>query len=42
VDKAGRSVDFLLSRNRDVNAAKTFLRHAMKNGRKPTKITLDA
>ena len=29
-------------RNRDVNAAKTFLRSAMKNMRKPTKITLDA
>jgi len=25
VDKAGRTVDFLLSRNRDVSAAKTFL-----------------
>jgi transposase-like protein len=31
-----------LSRNRDVNAAKTFLRGAMKNRRTPTKITLDA
>src|ERR1700680_3707455 len=35
-------VDFFLSRNRDVNAAKTFLRSSMKNTRKPTKITLDA
>jgi transposase-like protein len=42
VDKAGRTVDFFLSRNRDVNAAKTFLNSAMKNARKPTKITLDA
>ena len=42
VDKAGRTVDFFLGRNRDVNAAKTFLRNAMKNRRKPTKITLDA
>jgi transposase-like protein len=42
VDKAGRTVDFFLSRNRDVNAAKTFLREAMKNTRQPTKITLDA
>jgi transposase-like protein len=42
VDKAGRTVDFFLSRNRDVNAAKAFLRSAMKNARKPTKITLDA
>ena len=31
VDKAGRTVDFFLSRNHDVNAAKTFLRSAMKN-----------
>ena len=42
VDKAGRTVDFFLSRNRDVNAAKSFLRKAMKNRRKPRKITLDA
>ena len=42
VDKSGRTVDFLLSRNRDVNAAKTFLGSAMKNTRKPAKITLDA
>jgi transposase-like protein len=42
VDKAGRTVDFFLSRNRDVNAAKTFLRSAIKNRRTPTKITLDA
>ena len=42
VDKAGWTVDFFLSQNRDVNAAKTFLRKAMKNRRKPTKITLDA
>ena len=41
VDKAGRTVDFFLSRNRDVTAAKTFLRNAMKNRRTPTKITLD-
>ena len=42
VDKAGRTVDFLLSRNRDVNAAKAFLRGVMKNTRPPNKITLDA
>jgi transposase-like protein len=41
VDKAGRTVDFFLGRNRDVTAAKTFLRKAMKNIRPPTKITLD-
>ena len=42
VDKAGRTVDFYLSRKRDVNAAKAFLRQAMKGQRIPTKITLDA
>jgi transposase-like protein len=42
VDKAGRTVDFFLSENRDVNAAKTFLRRAIEATRKPTKITLDA
>jgi transposase-like protein len=42
VDKAGQTVDFYLSRNRDVNAAKSFLRSAMKNTRVPMKITLDA
>ena len=30
VDKAGRPVDFLLNRQKDVNAAKAFLRKAMK------------
>jgi transposase-like protein len=42
VDKAGKTVDFYLSRNRDVNAAKDFLRKAMTAQRVPTKITLDA
>jgi transposase-like protein len=42
VGKMGHTVDFFLSRNRDVNAAKSFLRSAMKNTRIPTKITLDA
>ncbi len=42
VDKAGKTVEFYLSRNRDVNAGKTFLRKAIKNQRMPTKITLDA
>ena len=42
VDKAGKTVDFYLSRNRDVNAAQAFLRKAMKGQRIPTKITLDA
>jgi transposase-like protein len=42
VDKQGLTVEFYLSRNRDVEAAKQFLRKAMKNQRVPTKITLDA
>ena len=42
VDKTGWTVDFFLSRNRDVTAGKTFLRNAIKNRRTPTKITLDA
>src|SRR6202011_3501388 len=42
VDKAGKTVDFYLSRKRDVNAAKAFLRKAMRGQRIPTKITLDA
>ncbi len=42
VDRNGKTVDFYLSRRRDVNAAKAFLRKAMKGQRVPTKITLDA
>lgn len=42
VDKAGKTVDFYLSRQRDVQAAKAFLRKAMKGQRVPAKITLDA
>ena len=41
VDKAGKTVDFHLSRKRDVNAAKAFLRKAVKGQRIPAKITLD-
>jgi transposase-like protein len=42
VDKSGKTIDYYLSRNRDVNAAKAFLRKAMKDERIPLKITLDA
>ena len=42
VDKAGKTVDFYLSRKRDANAAKAFLRKAVKGQQIPTKITLDA
>ena len=42
VDKASKTVDFFLSQQRDVNAAKAFLRKAMKGQRIPIKVTLDA
>jgi transposase-like protein len=42
VDRTGKTVDFYLSKNRDVNAAKAFLPKAMKGQRTPTEITLDA
>jgi hypothetical protein len=42
VDQAGKTVDFYASRNREVAAAKAFLRKAMRQPRPPTKITLDA
>jgi transposase-like protein len=42
VDKAGHTVDFRLSRTRDVAAAKSFFKKAMKHeGRPPHTITLD-
>ena len=42
VDKAGKTVDFLLRAKRDVAAAKAFFRRAFKTqGRLPHKITLD-
>jgi transposase-like protein len=42
VDRDGNTVDFRLSRKRDVAAAKAFLRKALKTqGRAPLSITLD-
>jgi transposase-like protein len=42
VDRDGNTVDFRLSRKRDVAAAKAFLRKALKvQGRAPLNITLD-
>jgi transposase-like protein len=42
VDRDGNTVDFRLSRKRDVTAAKAFLRKALKTqGRAPLSITLD-
>jgi transposase-like protein len=40
--QSGSTVDFYLSRNRDVKTAKSFLRSAMQNTRVPVKITLYA
>jgi transposase-like protein len=37
VDKAGKTVDFYLSRKRNVAAAKAFLRKAMRGQRKITR-----
>ena len=42
VDQSAQTVDFYLSRQRDVAAAKAFLRKAMREPRTPQKITLDA
>jgi transposase-like protein len=42
VDRAGKTVDFSLSRRRDVTSAKAFFRKAFKNlGSTPRTITLD-
>src|SRR3979411_885673 len=41
VDKAGRTIDFLLSRRRDVAAAKRFFSRAPRNPGAPRVITLD-
>jgi transposase-like protein len=42
VDKQGRTVDFLLTANRDVAAAKQFFQKAMNGNGAPRVITLDA
>ena len=42
VDKQGRTVDFLLSENRDKAAASRFFKKALKENELPAKITLDA
>src|SRR5919109_2363892 len=41
VDKAGRTVDFLLSKRRDTDAAKRFFSRAVKQHGGPRVITLD-
>ena len=42
VDQNGKTVDFCLSKRRDVTASKTFLRNALKKQGDPLSITLDA
>jgi putative transposase len=41
VDKKGKTIDFLLTKNRDKLAAKRFLIKAIGNNRVPKKITID-
>src|SRR2546430_639634 len=41
VDKEGHTIDFLLTPNRDRDAAEAFLRKAIHNQRIPEKITID-
>jgi len=41
VDKAGATIDFMLSKNRDKKAAKRFFIKAMGYSKKPDKITID-
>ena len=41
VDKAGRTVDFLLSKKRDIAAAKRFFSRATRQHGAPRVITLD-
>src|ERR671932_2727906 len=41
VDGEGRTVDFWLSQRRDINAAKCFLRRALREHGDPLSITLD-
>ena len=42
VDSNGRTVDFFLSKRRDVHAAKVLFRHALRRHGDPLSITLDA
>jgi transposase-like protein len=41
VDKAGETIDFLLTAKRDLKAAKRFLRKAIRNNGEPEKINID-
>ena len=41
VDKEGHTIDFLLTPNRDRNAAEAFLHKAMRTHGLPEKLTID-
>jgi transposase-like protein len=41
VDKYGATIDFLLTKKRDVNAAKTFFRKTLMGNRLPVSVTID-
>lgn len=41
VDKQGETIEFLLTAKRDVNAAKRFLKKAIRNNSEPDKINID-
>src|SRR4051812_6221438 len=41
VDKAGETIDFLLTAKRDLKAAKRFLKKAIRNNGEPEKINID-
>ncbi len=41
VDKAGETIDFLLTAKRDLRAAKRFLKKAIRNNGEPEKINID-
>jgi putative transposase len=41
VDKEGKTIDFMLSKNRDTDAAKSFFIKAIGNNELPEKITID-
>lgn len=41
VDKCGATIEFMVSKKRDMNAAKAFFRKALKNNRMPYRINID-